>query len=96
MASYATNSRQLAHELIGRMAPSQVSAMVTLLQTMLDPASRAVATASVDDETLAPECARSLSEAGEWLKHNKGIPHGQVLAGLGITREEIEQYQASR
>jgi hypothetical protein len=96
MASTATNPRQQAHELIDRLAPSQVSAMVSLIETMLDPVSRAIANAPLDDETLTPECAKSLAEAGEWLKHNKGIPHEQVLAELGITQEEIEQYQASK
>ena len=96
MASTATNQRQQAHKLIDRMAPSQVSAMVTLIETMLDPVSRAVANASVDDEALTAECAKSLGEAGEWLKHNNGIPHEQVLAELGITQEEIEKYQAPR
>ena len=96
MASTATNPRQQAHELIDRMAPSQVSAMVSLIETMLDPVSRAIANAPLDDETLTPECARSLAEASEWSKHNEGIPHEQVLAELGITQEEIEQYQAPK
>lgn len=96
MASTATNPKQHAHELIDRMAPSQVSAMVSLIETMLDPVSRAIANAPVDDEPLTAECARSLTEASEWLKHNEGIPHEQVLAELGITQEEIEQYQAPR
>jgi hypothetical protein len=50
----------------------------------------------VDDETLTAECAKSLAEAGEWLQHNKAIPHEQVLAELGITQEEIDQYQAPK
>jgi hypothetical protein len=94
MASTATNPRQQAHELIDRLAPSQVSAMVSLIETMLDPVSRAIAKAPLDDEALTPECTKSLAEAGEWLKHNKGIPHEQVLAELGIAQEEIEQYRA--
>jgi hypothetical protein len=96
MASISTNPRQQAHELIDRMAPGQVSAMVSLIETMLDPVSRAIANAPFDDETLAEECAKSLAEAGEWLKHNEGIPHEQVLAELGITQEEIEQHQAPK
>jgi hypothetical protein len=61
---------------------------------MLDPVSLAIANAPIDDQPLTAECEASLAEAGEWLKHNKGIPHEQVLAELGITQEEIEQYQA--
>jgi len=37
------HTREQAHELIDRMAPSQVSAVVGLLETMLDPVSRAIA-----------------------------------------------------
>ena len=96
MASTATNPRQQAHELIDRLAPSQVSAMVSLIATMLDPVARAIANAPVDEETLTPECAKSLDEASEWFTHNKGIPHEQVLSELGITQEEIEQYQAPK
>ena len=96
MASTAANRKQQAHELIDRMAPSQVAAMVGLIETMLDPVSRAVANASVDDEPLTVECERSLAEAGEWLKHNNGIAHEQVLFELGITQEEIDQFQAPK
>jgi len=70
--------------------------MVTLIETMLDPVSRAIANAPVDDEALTAECAKSLDEASEWMKHNNGIPNEQVLAELGITQEEIEKYQAPR
>jgi hypothetical protein len=52
--------------------------------------SRAIANARVDDEPLTAEEAQALDEAREWLKHNRPIPHEQVLAELGITREEIE------
>jgi hypothetical protein len=36
---------------------------------------------------------RALDEAREWLKHNRPIPHEQVLAELGITQEEIENFK---
>jgi ethanolamine utilization microcompartment shell protein EutL len=96
MASTATNPSQQAHELIDRLAPSQVSAMVSLIETMLDPVSRASANSSVDDAPLTAECEKSLAEASDWLKHNQGIPHQQVLAELGITQEEIERFQAPK
>ena len=63
---------------------------------MLDPVSRAVASAPMDDEPLTAEEAQALREAREWLKHNEPIPHEQVLAELGITQEEIENYPGSR
>lgn len=63
---------------------------------MLDPVSRAVASAPMDDEPLTAEETQALMEAREWLKHNEPIPHEQVLAELGITQEEIENYPGSR
>ncbi len=44
------HTKEHAHELIDRMAPSQVAAAVCLLETMLDPVSRAIANAPFDDE----------------------------------------------
>ena len=73
-----------------RLAPSQVQAVRGLLQVMLDPVSRAIANAPVEDDPLTAEEAHALGEAREWLKHNRPIPHEQVLADLGITHEEIE------
>jgi hypothetical protein len=82
-----------AHALIERLAPTQVAAVVGLLEAMLDPVSRAIANAPIDDEPLTAEEEKALDESSEWLKHNKGIPHEQVLAELGITREEVDNYK---
>lgn len=83
--------KQHAHELIERLAPSQVAAVVGMLEAMLDPVARAVANAPVDDEQLSAEGARALDEAGEWSKHNKGIPHEEVLAEFGLTPEDVDR-----
>jgi hypothetical protein len=79
--------------LVDRLAQGQVHAVRGLLQVMLDPVSRAIATAPVDDAPLSAEEAHALDEAREWLSHNTPIPHEQVLAELGITQEEIENYK---
>lgn len=85
------DTKEHAHELIERLAPSQVTAVVGLLEAMLDPVSRAIANAPIDDEPLTPEEEKALREAREWSNRNKGIPHEQVLAELGFTPEEIER-----
>ncbi len=46
---YAQTKRQ-AHDLIERIAPGQVAAVVGLMETMLDPIAWAIANAPVDDE----------------------------------------------
>ena len=73
MASDLTHEKQQLHELVDRLAPSQVHAVRGLLQVMLDPVSRAISNAPVDDEPLTEEEAHALGEAREWLKHNRPI-----------------------
>jgi len=93
MAHDIANEKQQAHELIDRLPPNQLSALIGLLETLLDPVSRAIANAPVEDEPLTEDEKTALDEAREWLQHNKTIPHEQVLAELGITQEEIDNYK---
>jgi hypothetical protein len=65
MASVSSNEKQQAHDLIDRLAPSQVSAVVGLLQAMLDPVARAIANAPVDDEPVTPEEERAIVRMAE-------------------------------
>jgi hypothetical protein len=85
-----TDPKEHAHELIERLPPTQVAAVVGLLEAMLDPVSRAISNAPIDNEPLTAEEKKAVDEAREWGKHNEGIPHEQVLAELGIIQEEIE------
>jgi hypothetical protein len=87
------DTKEHAYELIDRLAPAQLNAVVGLLEAMVDPVSRAIADAPIDAEPLTAEEEKALGEAREWLKHNKGIPHEQVLAELGITQEEINNFK---
>jgi hypothetical protein len=72
------DTKEHAHELIDRLPPTQLSAVVGLLEAMLDPVSRAIANAPFDNEPLTAEEEKALKEAREWSKDNKGIPHEQV------------------
>jgi hypothetical protein len=96
VAHDSTHEKQQAHELIERLAPSQVSAVVGMLEAMLDPVSRAIANAPVDDEPVSEEEARALAASREWLKHNPGIPHEEVLADFGLTPDDLKKNQKNR
>ncbi len=61
------------------------------MQVMLDPISRKLADARLEDEEIGQEEERSAAEAREWLKHNKPIPHEEVLADLGLTMADFER-----
>jgi hypothetical protein len=85
--------KQHAHKLIEHLAPDQVPAEIGMLERLLDPVARAIENAPIDDEPLTEEEERALEESREWFKHNHGIPHAQVPAGMGVTNEEIDNYQ---
>jgi hypothetical protein len=85
--------KQRAHELIERLSPSQVPAAVGMLESLLDPVSRTIANAPIDDEPLTKDDEKALAEAREWSKHNQPIPHEQVLSEVGIAQEDIDRFQ---
>jgi hypothetical protein len=91
MATAATNSKQQAHELIDRLSNGQASAVVGLLEAMLDPVSVALANAPIDDEPVSDEEARDIAEARASLARGEGIPHEEVLREFGLTAEDFER-----
>lgn len=93
MESNPQQERQQAHAYLDHLPDAQVSAVRGLLEAMLDPVSRALANAPIDDEPITEEEERAAAEAREWLKHNPGIPFEQVVAELGFTMEEIKDHQ---
>ncbi|HLW97662.1 MAG TPA: hypothetical protein VKR82_03375 [Candidatus Acidoferrales bacterium] len=82
MARNSNNAKNQAHELIDRLAPTQVSAVVGLLEAMLDPVSRAIANAPLDDEPETDSERDAVSESKTWFqqREGQGIPHKEVVA----------------
>jgi hypothetical protein len=91
MAHGSTDDKQHAHELIDRMAPGQVSAVVGLLEIILDPLARTLASAPYDDEPVSEEEAREVASAKASLARGEGIPHEKVLAEFGLSSEDFER-----
>ena len=85
-----TDARENAHRLIDRLPDRQISALVGLLETIVDPVAAALRNAPIEDEEIGAEEERAVAEACEWLKHNKPIPHEEVLAVLGLTPDDFE------
>lgn len=84
MAQDIGNEKKQAHELIERLPPTQLSAVVGLLEAMLDPA--AIANAPVEEEEITPETATALDRARESLARGEGIPHEEVLREFGLSK----------
>jgi hypothetical protein len=78
------NEKQQAHDLIERLAPSQISAVVHLLQVMTGPLSRALASAPVEEEEITSETAAALDRARASLARGEGIPHEDILREFGL------------
>lgn len=90
-AMQATADKQHAHELIERLEDSQVVTAVRFLEfMMLDPVSRSLATAAVD-EPLTEEEEQALSASKEWFKHHQGIPHEEILAEFGLKSDHVSR-----
>lgn len=83
--------KQHAYELIDRMAVSQVSAVVRLLETMLDPVAIALAKAPIDDEPVSEEEARDIADSRDAYARGEFVSDEEVLAEFGLTAEDFER-----
>jgi hypothetical protein len=84
MAQDIGKEKKQAHDLIERLPPTQLSAVVGLLEAMLDPA--AIANAPVENEEITAETAEALNRARESLARGEGIPHEEILREFGLTK----------
>ena len=78
--------RQQAHELLDRLGPSQFDAVVKLLEVMVEPLSRSLALAPVEEEEITPETAAALDCARASLARGEGIPHDEILREFGLSQ----------
>jgi len=84
-----------AHELIDRLAPTQLTAVVGMLEAMLDPVARAIANAPVDDEPESELENAKVRESKAWLKQSggKSVSHEEVLSDFGLTPKHFKERQ---
>ena len=84
--SRLTDARQNAHRLIDCLPDQQLSALVGLLETIVDPAAAALRNAPIDDEPETEEERRDVAVARDWIRKNggKGIPHEDAMRRLGL------------
>lgn len=83
------SDREHAHELIDRLPDAQVSALVGLLETLIDPVAAALRNAPADDEPEGEAEKRAAAEARDWLirRGGKGVPHEEAMRRLGLVRK---------
>ena len=81
-----SDHRQHAHQLIDRLPDSQLTALVGLLETIVDPVAAALRDAPFDDEQEGEEERAAVTQARHSLQRNggKGIPHAEAMRRLGL------------
>lgn len=77
------DSKEHAHELIDQLAPSQLSAVVGLLEVMIDPLSRSIADAGIEEEEITSETGAELDAARASISRGEGISHDEILRQFG-------------
>ena len=78
-------TRSHVHALVDQLPPGQLAALETLLKSMLDPLSRKLALAPIDDEPFTEAERRAVTEAIASSRHKEPIPLEEVLAEFGLT-----------
>ena len=75
-----------AHELLGQLGPSQLAAVVQLLQVMIHE----------DEEELTEEDSRTIAASREYFRNGgEGLTFEQVVAECGFTMDEIRGSQGN-
>jgi hypothetical protein len=83
-----------AHALLDRIPADQLTAAERFLEfLLLDPVSRALAIAPVEDEEIGEEEEQAVARSKEWFQHNEGIPFEQVVAECGFTTDQIRNHR---
>lgn len=91
MALDFTQERQHAHAYLDCLPGNQVAAVRTLLESMLSPMDRLLATAPIDDEPVTDEDRTAIQAGIDSLKRDGGVSTEDILADFGLTVTEFER-----
>jgi len=86
MGTDVTQERQQAHALLDMLPEEKLTDVRSLLEVMLEPLSRSLASAPVEEEEITPETAAALDRARASLARGEGIPHEDILREFGLDK----------
>ena len=84
MGTDVTQERQQAHALLDMLPMEKLTAVRSLLAVMVEPLSRSLASAPVEEEGITSETAAALDRARASLARGEGIPHEDILREFGL------------
>ena len=76
-----SQTREHAHELVDRLGPAQIDAVVQLLEVMVEP----------EEEPLSEEEVQAVTASREHFRHHSeaGVSFDQFAAECGFTMDQI-------
>jgi len=81
-----TQERQQAHALLDMLPAEKLNVVRSLLEVMLEPLSRSLALAPMEEEGITTETAAAMERARASLARGEGIPHEEILREFGLTK----------
>jgi hypothetical protein len=78
-----SDPKEHAHALIDMLPEEKLTAVVGLLEVMVEPLGRSLDSAPVEEEELTPETAAALDRARASLARGEGIPHEDIRREFG-------------
>jgi hypothetical protein len=76
--------RQQAHALIDVLPEETLSVVRDLLEVLVEPLSRSLAMAPVEEEELTPETVAARHRASASLDRGEGVSHEEILREFGL------------
>jgi hypothetical protein len=86
MGSDATRERRQVHALLDMLPEEKLTAVRSLLEVMVEPLSRSLASAPAEDEEVTSDTAAALDRARASLARGEGIPHDHILREFGLDK----------
>ncbi len=77
--------RRQAHALLDLLTAAKLNAVTNLLEVMVEPLSRSLAFAPVEEEEITAETAAAIDRARASLARGEGISHEEVLREFGLS-----------
>jgi hypothetical protein len=75
--------KEHAHALLDMLPEEKLTAVVGLLEVMVEPLSRSLASTPIEEEEITPDTAAALERARASLARGEGIPHKDVRREFG-------------
>ncbi len=86
MESDLTQERQQAHALLDRLPAEKLNAVRVLLEAMVEPLERSLASVPSEEEEITSDTAAALERARASLASGESIPHSEILREFGLTK----------